>query len=86
MNLDRRLSKSDVSQMPAYTLGLMNAFLFAASRKGDVGMVELLLSHNVVQAQVGWRRAMGLRSRGGGQEKWAFPLCAFWCRAGGWAA
>jgi hypothetical protein len=52
-------AKANLSQMPVYKLGLMNAFLFAAARRGDVVTAERLLSHNVVQAQVRWAGGSG---------------------------
>jgi ankyrin repeat protein len=51
LDANRRPSKAAVSQMPAYKLGLMNAFLFAAARRGDVHNVEHLLSNNTIKAQ-----------------------------------
>ena len=47
----RRMSRAAMSMMPVYKLGLMNAFLFASARRGDVANVEHLLSNNTVKAQ-----------------------------------
>ncbi len=46
---------TDVTSVSAVVVaagaGLMNAFLFAAARRGDVATVEQLLSHNSIKAQ-----------------------------------
>ena len=40
LEASRRISRVAVSHMPAYKRGLMNAFLFATARHGDVAFVD----------------------------------------------
>jgi hypothetical protein len=47
----QRKAKEALSLMPMYKLGLMNAFLFAAARRGAVEIAERLLSNPSVKAQ-----------------------------------